>query len=151
MVIKHFSLTIVTVVFFPRVYKGISDEVLSMFWMRGKASRVDPSTFRKWKPFLLITYPPPSTLHFSREYFLGRERTMNAFKCHPTCLFQHLIMLLSNGRGYSFCLWSGIIKTTMLSKVRTLSLIDLRVEWNVEIEFVRLLVEGDSCNHKDAL
>lgn len=133
MVIKHFSFTSLKVVFFPRVYKDINDEVLCMFWMRGKASRMDPSTFRKWKPFLLITYPPPSTVHFSREYFLGRERTMNAFKCHTTCLLQHLIMLVSNGRGDSFCPWSCIIKAPMLSKIQTLSLIDRRVEWNVEI------------------
>lgn len=31
MVIKHFSFTSLKVVFFPRVYKDINDEVLSMF------------------------------------------------------------------------------------------------------------------------
>lgn len=133
MVIKQFSFTSLTVVFFPRVYRDINDEVLSIFWMRGMASKMDPNTCRKWKPFLLITYPPPSTLHFSRECFLGRERTMNAFKCHTTCLLQHLIVLVSNGQGHSFCLWSCITKATVLNKVQILSLIDLRVEWNVEI------------------
>lgn len=96
--------------------------------MRGMASKRDPNTLRKWKPFLLVTYPHLQLCIFRENIFFGRESAINAFKCHTTCLLQHLIILVSNGRGDSFCLWSCIIKATMLSKVQTLSLIDLRVE-----------------------
>lgn len=54
---------------------------------------------------------------------------MNAFKCHTTCLLQPLlIILVSSGQGDSFCLCSCVINASMLSKIQTLSLIDLGLE-----------------------
>lgn len=129
MVAKHFSFTSLKVVFFPRAYECVNHEGLRMFCMRGMARKIDPHTLRKWKPFLLITYPPPSTLHFSKDYFFGRKKIMNACKCHTTCLLQpHLIILVSNGERDSFCLCSGFINASMLVRVQALSLIDLGVE-----------------------
>lgn len=69
--IKHFSFTCLEVVFFPRLSKCFNHEGLSMFYIRGVASKIHPDSFRKWKSFLLITYLPPSTLHFGEKIIFG--------------------------------------------------------------------------------
>lgn len=133
--IKHFSFTCLEVVFFPRLSKGFNHEGLSMFYIRGVASKIHPDSFRKWKSFLLITYLPPSTLHFGEKIiFAGGKRTINAFTCYTTCLIQHhFTILVANGKGDSFWLCSCIINASALIWVQTLRLIDLGVEQSVVI------------------